>query len=196
MKIDIEKLNRKMPYPEPSEDFFRKIQDNVILRTIGEHTQIPVQKEAKVFALDFKWVAAAAVVLIAGITAFFGLNESNKVGNNLASQKAIDTVYNIDPPTLPGSSDHIASNNIKKEPRFDIVKQHDTNIHSLVASNTKLDRSNVPSSVNNIDRQDYAVDAKKKPEMEVEKVLAAFTPDQIKDLDKNSEQDVYLDLYN
>jgi hypothetical protein len=29
-----------------------------------------VQKETKVFSLNFKWVAAAAVVLIGGITAF------------------------------------------------------------------------------------------------------------------------------
>lgn len=52
------------------------------------------------------------------------------------------------------------------------------------------------SSFDNTDRQDYAAETKIKPEAEVEKVLAAFTPDQIKDIDRNSEQDVYLDLYN
>ena len=78
MKIDIEKLNRKTPYPEPSEDFFKQMQANVISQTVGKEP-IVVKKEAKIFALDFKWMAAAAVVLIAGITAFLGFSNDPEV---------------------------------------------------------------------------------------------------------------------
>ena len=58
MKIDIEKLNRKTPYPEPSEDFFKQMQANVISQTVGKEP-IVVKKEAKIFALDFKWMASS-----------------------------------------------------------------------------------------------------------------------------------------
>ena len=62
-------------------------------------------------------------------------------------------------------------------------------------NNAKINVSNA-KSFNTTDRQDYAVETIRKSESEVEKVLVAFTPDQLKDLDRNSEQDVYLDLYN
>ncbi|GGG42915.1 hypothetical protein [Epilithonimonas arachidiradicis] len=190
MKIDIEKLNRKTPYPEPSDEFFKALQDQVISKTIGEKTPV-VQKEAKVFSLNFKWMAAAAVVLIAGITAFFGLNENNKV-DTIATQTAIvDTTYKLDQRALPGSSDQVANDAATQEAHSGKVKHNGS-----IASSHPKTKINSTAEVNNIDRQDYAVESKIKSESEVEKVLAAFTPDQLKDLDRNSEQDVYLDLYN
>lgn len=86
MKIDIEKLNRKTPYPEPSDEFFKMIQSQVISK-ITEEKKPVVQKETKVFSLNFKWVAAAAVVLIGGITAFLGLNDNPEM--QMTQQKPI-----------------------------------------------------------------------------------------------------------
>ncbi|WP_312822359.1 hypothetical protein [Epilithonimonas sp.] len=193
MKIDIEKLNRKNPYPEPSDEFFKMLQDNVISKTIGEKNPV-VQKEAKVFSLNFKWVAAAAVVMIAGITAFLGLNDNPEM--QMAQQKPIvDSVYEIHS-TEQKSTSAMADNNTVSNPSQSVEhKVEHLKLHPAIANLSKSDnRKN--NRFDNTDRQDYAVDAKKKTESEVEKVLAAFTPDQIKDIDRNSEQDVYLDLYN
>ncbi|WP_312769686.1 hypothetical protein [Epilithonimonas sp.] len=195
MKIDIEKLNRKMPYPEPSDDFFKTLQDNVILKTIGEQ-QVVVKKEAKIFSPNFKWMAAAAVVLIAGITAFFGLNDNLEM--QMAQQKPIiDSVYEIhsteQKPANTMADNHSASNQTPSVGRkVEHLKSHPS-INNLNLAKSENHRSN---SFDNTDRQSYAVETKRRSESEVEKVLVAFTPDQIKDIDRNSEQDVYLDLYN
>lgn len=192
MKIDIEKLNRKTPYPEPSEDFFKQIQANVISQTVGKNPVV-VKKEAKVFALNFKWMAAAAVVLIAGITAFLGFSNDPEV--SMAQQAPIvDSVYKIEQPANQTSTDLIAKNEISTEIQSEDSKSKQLKLNSPIASaNTK---TTSPSDRIITDRQDYAVGTNKKSELDVEKVLAAFTPDQLKDIDRNSEQDVYLDLYN
>jgi hypothetical protein len=196
MKIDIEKLNRKTPYPEPSDEFFKMIQDNVISKTIGEQTQTLLKKEAKVFSLNFKWMAAAAVVFIAGIMAFLELNNNSET-ESFASQNAIvDSVYNIDQPKLSNSPEQIANNTVAEKPHTDLVKVNNTKNHHIASANSKV-RALGNKSFDNIDRQEYIVEkTKRRSESEVEKVLVAFTPDQLKDLDRNSEQDVYLDLYN
>lgn len=190
MNIDIEKLSRKTPYPEPSDEFFKTLQNQVISKTLGE--KIPVtQKEAKVFSLNFKWFAAAAVVLIAGITAFFGINDKPEVP--VALQKPIvDSIYEYQQPKtmLTIESQDNAMSAQASEHKDETEKNHQ--------SVARLSKSNSVGAnrYDNTDRQDYAIENNRKPETEVEKVLAAFTPDQLKDLDKNSEQDVYLDLYN
>ncbi len=179
-----------MPYEEPSEAFFKTIQDNVLSRTIGE--KLPEKKETKVFALNFKWVAAAAVVLIAGLTAFFSLNENPEV--SMAQQKPIvDSTYGIQPATksIVDNTQDLQTSSESGESKNGISNNH----HQAAAHQSKsLTRK--AQAYDNTDRQDYAVESNIKPEAEVEKVLAAFTPDQLKDLEKNSEQDVYLDLYN
>ena len=191
MQIDIEKLSRKTPYPEPSDEFFKNLQDQVISKTIGEKTPV-VQKEAKVFSLNFKWMAAAAVVLIAGLTAFLGFGNSSET-QSFASQKPIvDSVYNINEPKS-NTSEQLAYNALTENRHTDVIKKQNVkNNHIASAKMTVSDAK----SYNNTDRQDYAVETIRKSESEVEKVLVAFTPDQLKDLDRNSEQDVYLDLYN
>lgn len=194
MQIDIEKLSRKTPYPEPSEEFFKTLQDNVISKTIGEKTPV-VQKEATIFSLNFKWVAAAAVVLIAGITAFFNFNDNPETP--LAQQKPIvDSVYEIhsteqEPANVMAENNKVSNPSQSAVPKTEHLKSHPAVVANL--SKTENRRSN---SFDNTDRQNYAVETKRKSESEVEKVLVAFTPEQIKDIDRNSEQDVYLDLYN
>lgn len=191
MKIDIEKLNRKIPYPEPSDEFFKIIQDNVISKTIGEKTPV-VQKEPKVFSLNFKWVAAAAVVLIAGITAFLRFNDNPEISMTQQSS-IVENVSETGQLIQQKSTELIAKNNISTETHTEISKPKYFKTHSELMSSSGTKSS---SDSNIIDRQDYAVVANKKSDLDVEKVLAAFTPDQLKDIDRNSEQDVYLDLYN
>ncbi|MNK37445.1 hypothetical protein D3C87_560120 [compost metagenome] len=189
MQIDIEKLNRKTPYPEPSEDFFKQMQANVISQTI-EKNPVVVKKETKVFSLNFKWMAAAAVILIGGITAFLGFNNDPQI--SMAKQSVIvDSVYKVDQPIQETSENLIAENNAITETQSEVLKPKVSTL--AVASHSK---SKISNDVNITDTQTYAVESKKKTSLDVEKVLAAFTPDQLKDIDRNSEQDVYLDLYN
>jgi len=192
MEIDIEKLKRKTPYPEPSEDFFAKMQQNVISQTIGQH-QIVVGKEAKVVPLNFKWMAAAAVILIGGITAFFSLNNNPEI--SIAQQSPIvDSVYEIETPVQKPAANLLAENTTAKQNQRETPTPKYLNEDQTLVS--KKAKTEVSNSGNISDTQDYAAVPKDKSDLDVEKVLAAFTPDQLKDIDRNSEQDVYLDLYN
>ena len=191
MQIDIEKLSRKMPYPEPSDEFFKTLQDQVISKTIGEKTPV-VQKEAKVFSLNFKWMAAAAVVLIAGLTAFLGFENSSETQSFASRKPIVDSVYNINEPKS-NTSEQLTYNALTENQHTDVIKKQNVKNHHIASAKMTVSDA---KSYNNTDRQDYAVETKRKSESEVEKVLVAFTPEQLKDLDRNSEQDVYLDLYN
>lgn len=191
MQIDIEKLSRKMPYPEPSDEFFKTLQDQVISKTIGEKTPV-VQKEAKVFSLNFKWMAAAAVVLIAGLTAFLGFENSSETQSFASRKPIVDSVYNINEPKS-NTSEQLTYNALTENQHTDVIKKQNVKNHHIASAKMTVSDA---KSYNNTDRQDYAVETIRKSESEVEKVLVAFTPDQLKDLDRNSEQDVYLDLYN
>jgi hypothetical protein len=189
MKTDIEKLSRKMPYTEPTDDFFSKMQANVISQTVAKQP-LAVKKEAKVFSLNFSWMAAAAVVLIGGLTAFFSLNNDPEV--SMAQQAPIvDSVYEVEKPLQNTSTDMMAKND-NVIPQTQTLKTEQKNATANAA--TSIDNN---SKVNAMaDRQDYTAKNTPKSDLDVEKVLAAFTPDQLKDIDRNSEQDVYLDLYN
>lgn len=191
MQIDIEKLSRKTPYPEPSDEFFKTLQDQVISKTIGEKTPV-VDKEAKVFSLNFKWMAAAAVVLIAGLTAFLGIENSSETQSFASRKPIVDSVYNINEPTI-NTSEQLANNALTENQHTDVIKKRNVKNHQIASAKVNVSTG---KSFNKTDRQDYAVETIRKSESEVEKVLVAFTPDQLKDLDRNSEQDVYLDLYN
>ncbi len=191
MKIDIEKLNRKMPYPEPSDEFFKTLQDNVISKTIGQNP-VAEKNETRVFSLNFKWMAAAAVVLIGGITAFLGFGNSSDTQSFTHQKPIVDSVYDLNEAKTSSSSEQLVYNNVVENSHQDIIKPKINSSHHVTSA--KLTVSDIKS--NNSVRQDYNVENSRKSDSEVEKVLVAFTPEQLKDLDKNSEQDVYLDLYN
>lgn len=193
MQIDIEKLNRKTPYSEPTEDFFANMQANVIAKTSALEVPV-VKKQTKVIALNIKWMVAAAAVLIIGVTAFWGFGNIGDDKNiNIAQQAPIvDSVYKVQD-VQDDSTDLLATNNTvsPKEALVTIPNHFKGKTHTKASGSAKA----ISTENNMTDRQTYAV-LDKKSDLEVEKVLAAFTPDQLRDIDKNSEQDVYLDLYN
>lgn len=192
MKIDIEKLERKNPFPEPSEDFFSEMQTNVIAQTVEKNAPL-VKKETKVFSLNLRWMAAAAVILIAGITVFLGFSNDSEI--SMAEQTAtVDSFYEIQKPSQPTSMALSTNDTSATEGATEISRAMP--VKTVQRSESSNSESQDSSVTNKVAGQDYAFENSKKPESEVEKVLAAFTPDQLRDLDKNSEQDLYLDLYN
>jgi hypothetical protein len=92
MQIDIEKLSRKTPYPTFGW-VFQNDSGSSDFKNDWRKTPV-VQKETKVFSLNFKWILLVAV-LIAGLTAFLGFENSSET-QSFASQKPIvDSVYNM-----------------------------------------------------------------------------------------------------
>lgn len=201
MNIDIDKLNRKMPYPEPSEAFFQKMQDDVIAKIAAEKSiDKNEKKEAKIFSLNFKWMAAAAVILIAGITAFFGFrndNNSPKTESSFALETAkqnqmTESVYKIDQPKQSALADNSETKKPTEKIHENIRENHE---HSVAYNQNSKIKNNGASAKTDINIQDYSVGRNANSAIDVDKVLVAFTSEQIRDIDRNSEQDIYLDLY-
>ncbi len=180
--IDIEKLARQNSYKTP-DHFFDEMQRNVLQK-------VAPQKQTKIFAMNWVYYAAAAIALLFGLVFF--INNSTKVSNQqsiaqtptekINTSPAITTNNNIEPvekiaENIPNES---SQEKIIIDQEYRAPKSTSTNIEKTIAANTKP-----------------AIFAKKEEkEVSVEQVLASFNSDEIIAISKNTEQDVYLDLYN
>lgn len=182
MNFDIEKLERKTPYKEPDQ-FFDSVQNKVLQQTIGQ------KKEVKMIPIYAKWAVAASITLFAGLSAFF-ISSQNEGTTIVQAPIIIDSTYNsndialekkdiAEPPIstkegLPETKDNLSSNQAT-------VTKNDNN-NNLKVSTQKPKASFAKSSSN--------------ADTKVNRALAVFTRDQISEMDKSIEQDIYLDLYN
>jgi hypothetical protein len=184
--LDIEKLSREMPYKIP-DNTFEIMQNNVFEKTLNK-------KQAPIFNL--KWVYAAAAVIFLIIMANFLINSNVKKFKQEPAQLTAKT--EIVPPinkvqTLVSSEKEVAQNNVdlqnndtsditdtvelspKPVSQINIKKQIQHNI--ALAASTKI-KINVPTGE------------------QIDSVLDGFSSSEIASLSNNTEQDVYLDLYN
>lgn len=176
--LDIEKLERKNSYEVPN-DFFTKMQENVLKET----TQ---KKEAKIFKLNWAYSAAAAVALFFGITFF--VNQNNNDASNAKNAIANNNSSAIRS-TLPNNKvkteEAIAYENFEQD-LTSVVEKDQTNEVAIASTSTN---ENQPAEV-------IKKEAVKNSEIQVDQILANFTSAELADLGKNTEQDIYLDLYN
>ena len=176
--LDIEKLERKNSYEFPN-DFFTKMQENVLKET----TQ---KKEAKIFKLNWAYSSAAAIALLFGIT-FFVYQNSNDVSN--VKNTIVNNNYNSVTITLP-------NNKVKTEEAID-YESFEQNLTSVIENDQKIEVAIASTSKNeNQQLEVMKKEAVKNSEIQVDQILAHFTSAELADLGKNTEQDIYLDLYN
>lgn len=179
--LDIEKLERQNVYRVP-DHFFEEMQLNVLSETMPK-------KEAKIVKLNWAYSAAAAVALLFGITFFVNQQDADKdsvssakqIANNV-SAVATDSlrVDKLEKPTIVSTpnadqdlTNIVATNQTESTAPGDIVEQK----KSSLGNQEKI------STFQNSDSQ-------------VDQILANFSSADLADLGKNTEQDVYLDLYN
>ena len=172
--LDIEKLERQNVYRVP-DHFFEEMQLNVLSETRPK-------KEAKIIKLNWAYSAAAAVALLFGITFFVNQQDADtdlvssekQIANNV-SVVATDSlpVDNLEKPTEQDLTNIVATNQTESTAPGDIVEQK----KSSLGNQEKI------STFQNSDSQ-------------VDQILANFSSADLADLGKNTEQDVYLDLYN
>lgn len=181
MNFDIEKLERKTPYKTP-DHFFDAVQDKVLQETIEK------KKEVKMTPIYTKWAIAASITLFAGLSAFFisSQNEEIPITKNAI---IIDSTYKNNETALSNKT-------LPENPKVDILAQNNTIKNNNHTSN-KIDNT-TQKSVKNYSQKSKSNFAKSNSNADhkVNRALAMFTPDQISEIDKSIEQDVYLDLYN
>jgi hypothetical protein len=178
--FDIEKLERINAFKTP-ENFFPDVQNRVLSQTVFK------ENRTKVFKQDFKWAAAAAVILIAGLTAFFF---TDKQEQNKTVIAANEVQTGIPVPAQQTKSEEMIA--------YETVKNDLTSVENMNQTDvTEYAENNVVSVKEPVTTQNTTAKAAMLTEAEqIDQLLAVFTEVELSEISKNSDQDVYLDLYN
>ena len=179
--LDIEKLDRQNIYKVP-ESFFGEMQLNVLAATTPK-------KEAKIIKMNWAYSAAAAIALIFGVTFF-------------VNQKNTDTEIQITQKQMASKENINVNNSLSNdEPQNKVVDEEQNTSHNLpnvIATNQKVatnHKVNIEPEKSTVVNQEKNAGAQN-PDVQVDQILANFSSADLADLGKNTEQDVYLDLYN
>lgn len=190
--IDIENIERKNIYRVP-ESFFEEMQDNV-LQNIEQKIQKEIKPKAKIFSLDWKYVAAASIVMIFGLSLFVlnydghQVKDGHYAHDSLLAMQHDDSLHFTGQPerqenhseTSPESREKILT--LKND--LSSQRQYSDNqpVVNKKAAVSKTKTTNAKTAVTTEDNMDL--------------ILSVYTPNELNELARESEQDVYLDLYN
>ena len=171
--FDIEKLKRENVFTEPK-GFYEDMQSNVLQKVK------PVSR-GKIINLNWAYGAAAAVVLLVGVSVV----NQDPVLETQSMTKVVPKTY-----SLP-------NDNIQKE-EVEAVQTLEKDLTSV--SQTHPIESTKPDMISKKGNASFADQKKQKstqsPEVQVDQILASFTSADLADVGRNTEQDIYLDLYN
>lgn len=175
--LDIEKLERKNIYTAP-DHFFEDIQAKVLQETVH-------QKPARVFKMNWAYAAAAAVAMIFGITFFVsqGGEEKTVVTENQALAVNAPAV-NTSPQTQLQNEATVAYKILENDLTSAASVNQKGNKEQFAVSTKAETSAEVQNKTKTLNS-----------EVQVDQILAGFTSAELADLGKNTEQDIYLDLY-
>ena len=167
-KIDIEKWERKTP--ELPENFFEKMQEKVLDKTVRAEKQ-PVKR----FKINPMWASAAAIAVVFGISFF--VNVKNKNVEVTQNPQVVQT-ENVSTLNQEQSAEH----------QVDIVNQEVTENQSYTESKTSF----AGQSLDAVSEQKVKNLSTK---LKMEEVLNVMSEEELQELATNYEQDAFLDLY-
>lgn len=178
-EFDIEKLKRENIFKTP-DGFFEDMQKKVLQETI------PV-KQGKIIKLNWAYSAAAAVALLVGVSVVMNSDPA------IEGQSMTQIVPPDDNPATHTLSE------IKPETEEVVaLKILEEDLTSVAQTHPK--RSTEPSTVSPKKTASFANQKAQKisqnPEVQVDQILANFTSAELATVGRNTEQDIYLDLYN
>ena len=174
--LDIEKLERQNIYTAP-DHFFDDIQAKVLQETVH-------QKQARVFKINWAY-AAAAVALIFGVTFF--VNQPGEENTAIAETQGLaantSSVSTLAEPVI--QSEAAMAYKILENDLTSVAAVNQNGNKKQLAVSAKAETSAEVQNKTNTSN----------PEVQVDQILANFTSAELADLGKNTEQDIYLDLY-
>lgn len=175
-EFDIEKLERKNIYKVP-DNFFENIQEKV-MNDVKENTKAPI------FKLNWVYAVAASLALIFGISFVFNQNnDSTKEVGNSGATYAANT-------QAPKNESEIAYETLKS----DLTSVENNN--QIVASQNSRNFVSQKNETKKEATPKIAKPVSKKTETQMNEYLDSFSNSEISEFASNSNQDIYLDLYN
>lgn len=179
--FDLDKIENRQLYEMPKE-FYEKIQENVLEQTIAKNNIVALNPRTK---LNWVFAAAASLAILFGGTYFFQNEDTNE--NKLLTSRQTKA-ENIEP-----------KNTLVKNSEFNVVQNFaEPTENRNIVSPTKIDNRTEAFAKKPI----LAKTENKKPikisksEDQIDFLLENFTEEEMATLAKNSDNDVYLDLYN
>lgn len=173
-EFDLDKLERKTPYKVP-ENFFEEMQANVLKQTTNKE-----KKETKVFRLHFSAVTsiAAALALIFGFTFLWKTNQAY-----ITTPTNTDSMVIVKTPT--------EESNIFKNQDLTTVSE----VHQ-VAKEIQKQADIISNTTNNTGNASNIKTPAKTADLNYDQLLNSLTDEELKELSKNTDQDIYLELFN
>ena len=182
--LDIEKLGREMPY-KLAENTFEIIQNNVIKKTLR-------RKQTPIFNLKWLYATAAVILLIVGANFLINTNikKDNSGNHKLAAQNEIGQQQISSAQTFVDQGNEMAGN------ASDLSNNDISDATDLTS--TKFTHLSNKEQIQNSARlaNSSKVKSNEPTEAKIDEVLDGFSSAEITLLSNNTEQDVYLDLYN
>lgn len=175
--LDIEQLERKNIYKTP-DHFFEKIQENVMKDFSENQNQQKPQIGRKSYGSW--WYAAASLVLLAGAAWVFSSIPSEEANNIVRNN---DVQEAINPPTQ-------IQNTPKPETENYIALANDLTIAAEAHQKEKQPATKIKEI------PDQRAEITFTGAQQIEQILDVLTAEEIASLAQNTEQDIYLDLYN
>lgn len=179
-EFDIDKLKRENIFKTPA-GFFDDMQSKVLQEIT------PVQS-GKIIKLNWIYSAAAAIALLVGVSVFFNSEpavETEAIAQQVPQETpAMSALAEVQPEKV-------------KIPDLNIVQvQEDLTSSSQIYQN----RKSQPKINSAKGKASFATQKEKavkiNPELQVDQILSSFTSAELANLGRNTEQDIYLDLYN
>ena len=177
-EFDIEKLKRENVFTEP-EGFYENMQSNVLKKVV------PVSR-GRIINLNWAYGAAAAIALLVGVSVV--INSDPAIESQPMTQ-----IVPVEKPATYELAEVETSNN---EP-IEII-----NVEENLTSLEQIHPKRKAEINHNTAKVNASIATKKEkvvapsPEIQVDQILASFTSADMANVGKNTEQDIYLDLYN
>ena len=171
--FNIDKLEKKTPYQIP-ENFFEEMQRNVLNKIESKS-----YKKTKTFRLNYSVITsiAAALVLVFGFTFLWKTNQTDISKNS-------DTVSNNHPKTTVNQENN--SNNSLENTDIATIQDIQKTIKTVEETNAINAKTN-PEKTNPVIAN---------TDENYEQLLNSLSEDELTELTKNSDHDIYLELYN
>lgn len=175
-KIDIEQWERKNPDNIP-DDFFQKMQENVLSQTIHTHKTTP-QEEQRGTDFSKKWIwLAAAVVLVLGLFWMLPNGETE-----IKSPKVAQLITSTKPQKQIENSEQI----VQTSHPDTVLKKPTNSLAEVTLPTQKIAHSAEVSTTPK---------AELMSNKNIDQVLAVMSEKELSELGNRNYQDVYLDVY-
>lgn len=178
-EFDIEKLKRENIFKTP-DVFFEEMQKKVLQETF------PV-KQGKIVQLKWAYRAAAAAALLAGVSVVMNLDSTvdNQSITKVLPAEITPVTYTLSE-VKPAKEESVALQ-ILEEDLTSVTEMHQKRGEEA----NKVSTKNSASFANRKKQK-----TTQNPEVQVDQILANFTSSELATVGRNTEQDIYLDLYN